>query len=78
MQFTLTVTTSFDTDSFQLIIDSGASSATTPHKSNFMKEICQTLTGITMLGIASRFKASGAGSVIYEIKDNDINLLDFK
>ena len=78
MQFTPTVTTSFNIDSFQLIIDSGASSTATPCKADFIKGSYQKLTSITISGIASGLKASGVGSVIYKIKDDDDNLLDFQ
>ena len=54
----------FDTDSFSIIIDSGASSTAIPHKSDFITDSSKPLQGITIHGIALGLKASGVGSVL--------------
>ena len=77
MQLNPTITTPFDADSFQLIIDSSASSTATPCKSDFVQGMCQKLSGITISGIVSSLKVSDLGSVLCEIKDDDRNLIDF-
>ena len=68
--------TNFDTDSFSLIVDSGASSTATPCKDNFIEHIYKPLNGVTISGIRSGLNASGIGSVLYKMKDDDNNLID--
>ena len=68
--------TSFDTDSFPIIIDTGASSTSTPYKSDFIPDSYKPLKGITISGIASGLKALGVGSILCKIKDDQGNLID--
>ena len=60
----------FDTHSYPLIADSGASSMVTPFESNFIEGTHKKLTGGTILVIALGITALGIGSMLCQIKDN--------
>ena len=61
----------FDTDSFPIVIDSGASSSATPFKTDYIAGTYKILDGVVISGIASGLEAKGIGSVIYKIKDDN-------
>ena len=62
--------TSFNTDSFPMIIISRASSISTLHKSIFISSSYKPLVGVIISGIASRLKALGIESILLKIKDH--------
>ena len=63
--------TTFDVDSLALIIHSGAPSSAEPHKSDYAEGSYKKLKGSTMPGTSSGLIASGIGSVMNKIKDDD-------
>ena len=71
-------TTAFDTDSFALVLDSGASSSAALYKSNFIDGTYKPLSSIIISGIASGLEVAGIGSTLYKIKDDDNNLIDLQ
>ena len=69
---------SFNTDSYPLVIDSGASSSATPFKSDYIDSTYKTLEGVIISGIASGLKTASIGSVSYKIKDDNRNSIDLE
>jgi len=69
---------SFDSDSFQLIADCGASSTATFCYDDFIPGTYKSLQGVTISGIASGLKASGIGSVKYPIVDDNGSIIDLQ
>ena len=61
----------FDTNSFPIVIDSGASSSAAPFKTDYIARTYKVLDRVVISGIASGLEAKGIGSVIYKIKDDD-------
>jgi len=68
----------FDTDSFSAISDCGASSSATPFLEDYVPGTYKPLKGITISGITSGLSASGIGTVIYKIKDDNGELFDLQ
>ena len=60
----------FDTDSFEVCADSGASSSSTQDKNDFIPGTYKTLDGVTINGIASGLNVEGYGSVSWVFKDD--------
>ena len=61
----------FYADSHSEIVDYGASSSTTSNKPDFIEGVCNPLTDITILGIASGIQASSILSIILHLVEDD-------
>lgn len=68
----------FNTDSFSAISDCGASSSATPFLEDYVPGTYKPLKGITISGIALGLSASGIGTIIYKIKDDNGELFDLQ
>ena len=74
----LDVNMPFGTDSFPIIIDSGASSVATPCKDYFITASHKPLKSATTSGIACGILTVGVGSVVYKIKYDKRNIVDLQ
>ena len=65
------MTCDFKTDSIQKKIDCGASFSATSKKSDYTEDTHKPWNGVTISGIASGLQASGIGSTMLHLKDDD-------
>ena len=68
----------FNADSKLGIIDCGDSSSATSMESYFIEGACKPLKGVTASGISSGLEASGCGSVLLPLKDDNNKSFDMQ
>ena len=68
----------FNTDSFPIVISSGASLSATSFKKDYITWTYKVLEGVVISGIASGLEAKGIDLVIYKIKDDDGTRIDLQ
>ncbi len=70
--------TCFDSDAFDICVDTGASSTCTPSKDDFIPDTYVPITGATINGIASGLEVSGYGTIRWVITDDDGDPIDIE
>ena len=66
----------FDSDSFDICVDTGASLTFTPSKEDFISDSCVPLEGATTNGIASGLPIAGYGTIRWVFHDDHYNPRD--
>ena len=69
-------TTFFDSDSFEVCVDSGASSTCTMERNDFLPDTFQPISGHVINGISSGLEVLGVGTVRWVIHNDDLEPID--